>query len=449
MKNLPILTLLTLCLLPFATFAYEPLPPELDGTMMPYDFSACDTVTPWAGTDMQPIAVSYIARHGARYLSSEKKVEPLIKAVRKSRMAGTITSEGEAFASLLDTVCVLSDGRWGDLSSVGAAEQQRLGDEFCSQVRKLSEQIVGLAESSCVPRVVRTMWDFLYPIAARSENNTIATDEGPEFSPLVRFFETNPQYAAYIKDGVWKEVYDIFVTEHVSPEPARRLFGNIGNDDHLRKLTLDMYGVLQSFRCIDLPAPTTQWMSVPEYRACWEATNLKRYLTRSHSSLSDEAMIAVSPLLRTVVMRTDASLESAGLRRSSSPDTLSFKAQGTDLQSMNNNAPGLNANFWFGHAETLLPLVALMGLPDCVALPLDWNDLATQWKDYEITPMAANVLIVLLKAPGSSDVHTAVRLNGRWVVPVGGEGLTPTWESVRGHWLRRIDQLGDGVADNR
>lgn len=445
MKNRLLILVLTALTVPLGVVAYETLPPELDGTMMPYDFARCDSVTPWEGTAMEPVAVSYIARHGARYLSSEKKVESLLKAIRKSREEGTITAEGEAFASLIETVCDLSRGRWGDLSAVGAAEEQRLGEEFCNQLGAMSENIVGLAEASCVPRVVRTMWDFLYPIAARSERNTIATDEGPEFSPLVRFFETDAAYASYIKGGDWEEVYESFVADNISPEPARRLFGNVGGDHHLRRLTLEMYGVLQSLRCIGLPAPTTRWMSVSEYRDCWAATNLKRYLTRSLTSLSGEAMKAVSPLLQTVVSRTDASLESAGVRRSTSSGTLSFKAQGIDLISDANDAPGLNANFWFGHAETLLPLVALMDLPGCVSLPLDWDDLARAWKDYEITPMAANVLIVLLRDPDSGEIHASVRLNGRWVVPVGGEGLTPTWESLRAHWLCRIYQIGSGV----
>ncbi len=419
MKTHTLTLLLTLLLLPALALGYETLPPELDGTMMPYDFAACDTVTPWTGTDLQPVAVSYVARHGARYLSSEKKVEALLKAVEKSRSEGSITFEGEAFASLLDTVCDISRGRWGDLSAVGACEQQRLGEEFCTQMPALSQKTVGLAQSSYVPRVVRTMWDFLYPIAANSKNNSLTTEEGPEFSPLVRFFETNRTYADYISHGDWQEVYDEFVAAHVSPEPARRLFGNVGDNKHLRKLTLDMYGVLQSFRCTGLPAPTTRWMSVDEYRACWEATNLKHYLQRSLTSLSNEAMVAVSPLLKAVVTRTDRSLEN-----------------GTT-----------NANFWFGHAETLLPLVALMDLPGCVDLPLDWDELSARWKDYDITPMAANVMVVLLRAPGSDEAHAAVRLNGRWVEPVGGEGLTPLWESVRGLWLRRIDQIGAGVAE--
>ncbi len=422
--------------------AWETLPAELDGTMMPYNFSAADSVTPWAGTGLEPVAVSYVGRHGSRYLSSEKKVAPLLKAIDHARNAGTLTSEGEAFASLIDIVCRISEGRWGDLSPLGEAEQDRLGREFCSSMPELSHHVSGLAESSCVPRVVRTMWDFLYPIAALDEANTIATDEGPEFSPLVRFFETDTTYSAYIKSGNWTAVYDRFVRDNISAGPARRLFGDIHGEEGLRKLTLDMYGVLQSFRCTGLPAPTTRWMSEDEYKACWEATNLKRYLTRSLTPLSTEAMRAVTPLLETLIARSDASLRDSGLMKTDmATKQTPVIAQATDLMSSGNDAPGLNANFWFGHAETLLPLVALMDLPGCAVLPAELATVGTEWKDYEITPMAANVMLVLLKDPSGGDIRAAVRLNGRWVEPAGGEGMLPLWSSLRAHWQRRIDQI--------
>lgn len=414
-----LLTLFCYCLT-FCAGAFTVLPPELDGTMMPYDFAAADSVTPASITRLEPVGTAYIARHGARYLSSEKKVEKLLQAVGKAREKGTLTEEGEAFSHLLDTVINISRGRWGDLSAVGAAEEAQLGTEYCSVLSPLSENLKGSAVSSYVPRVVRTMWDFLYPLAANSAANELTSAEGPQFSPLVRFFDTDSVYHRYIKEGDWKEAYARFAEETLPTEPARRLFGNIGDKKFLQDVSLAMYGVLQSFRAVGLPAPTTRWMTVGEYRSCWEATNLQHYLQRSLCSLSNDAMIAASPLLQDIVAKTDLIAEGRS---------------------------GVNANFWFGHAETLLPLTALMGLPGCAALPLDWPQLADLWKDYEVTPLGANILVVLLKDPEDGTLRAAVRLNGRWVEPVGGEGLTPLWEEVRGLWLRRVAQIGSGVLD--
>lgn len=426
------------CGLP-ATHAWEALPPELDGTMMPYDFTLCDSVTPWEGTTLKPVAVSYVGRHGSRYLSSERKVKPLLTAIARARTAGSLTPEGEAFARLMDTVWSVSADRWGDLSAIGVEEENRLGREFCLQLAEMTDgKLTGLAESSCVPRVVRTMWEFLYPVAARSESNTIATDEGKQFSPLVRFFETDRAYVDYIDNGCWKEVYDEFFNREVSAEPARRLFGDIADSEGLKRLTLQMYEVMQSFRCTGLPAPTDRWMSVKEYEACWEVTNLKRYLTRSLTSLSTESMRGVRPLLDTILSRTEASLATAATGQGGSA------AQGLDLLSPGVNARGLNANYWFGHAETLLPLVAIMGLPGCTALPLDYEQTAKEWRDYEITPMAANLMIVCLQDNPEGEVYTAVRLNGKWVSPLKDGRLMPGWKETRAYWEHRASELTRG-----
>ncbi|MBD5306955.1 MAG: histidine phosphatase family protein [Bacteroides sp.] len=392
-----------------SALAFETLPKELDGTMMPYDFSLTDSVTPWSGSRLHPVKLLYVARHGARYLSSEKKVDDLLKAIRQAKEQESLTQTGMEFAKLLDTVCSISKNRWGALSMVGEEEEQRLGQELCRQLPEMSKKMNGIAVSSYVPRVVRTMWDFLYPVAANSKYNSLTTSEGQKYSPLVRFFETDSLYAAYIADGDWKPIYKEHERKTISPEPARRLFGTIGDDNRMRKLTLDIYGVLQGLRAVSLPAPDTRWMTEEEYRQCWEVNNLQKYLVRSQNSLSPQAMSAAASLLRNII-------------------------EGAE------KADSINARFWFGHAETIMPLVALMDLPGCTASPKDLNDIGSEWKDYEISPLGANVMIVLLKSQDDTDLRVAVRLNGRWISPVPGGGLIPRWKTLRDLWEQRLTE---------
>ncbi len=64
--------------------------PLLDGTMSPYDFSSVDSTLPWGG-DMKPVYINYVARHGARFLSSEKKVADLKSALEAARKEGALS----------------------------------------------------------------------------------------------------------------------------------------------------------------------------------------------------------------------------------------------------------------------------------------------------------------------------------------------------------------------
>lgn len=80
---------------------------------------------------------------------------------------------------------------------------------------------------------------------------------------------------------------------------------------------------------------------------------------------------------------------------------------------------GVALQGWFGHAETLLPLFSLMRLPGCFALPLNWDNLADEWRLQEITPLGANLAILILRSVTGRH-YAAVRLNGRTVAPIQG-----------------------------
>ncbi|MDE5797393.1 MAG: hypothetical protein K2H75_09785, partial [Muribaculaceae bacterium] len=244
--------------------AYEPLPPQYDGSMMPYDFGRC---TPAEVPDsLQPFFINYVARHGARFLSSEKKVQHLSEALDKARSAGTLTSLGEEMVALVAEVCRNTAGRWGALDSVGCAEQQQLAESMSAMWPSVTGNGVVQAYATYVPRVVMSMYEFSHRLCSLNPDIQIYTGEGHQYDHLLRFFNTNPVYAAYLADKPWQPEYNTFVRDHVSPEPARALVGDIFNDTELRKLTLDVYGVLQSLRAAGLPAPTTRWMSAEHYR---------------------------------------------------------------------------------------------------------------------------------------------------------------------------------------
>lgn len=75
---------------------------------------------------------------------------------------------------------------------------------------------------------------------------------------------------------------------------------------------------------------------------------------------------------------------------------------------------GTVGKLWFGHAETVIPLFALMRLPGCYVPEGDADDISKHWKDWEVSPLAANLLMILLE--DKYDKHyIALRLNGKWI----------------------------------
>ena len=393
---------------------YVPLPPALDGSMMPYDFSEC-TLPPNLPDSLRPIYAAYVARHGARYLSGPGKMDKVMKALEKGRNTGTLSATGEAFLSLMIKVREANEGNWGDLSPAGIMEERLLGSRLHEILPSLSESGTNIfAISSYVPRAVMTMYQLTNQLIRLNDSIEVRTDEGHQYSPLVCCFSANAEYAAYRKDGDWKHVYDDFVERHVSGAPARRLFTSTGmSDRELRKLTLEMYEVLKGNRAAGLPAPTTQWMSGAEYEMCWRASNLQHYLRNSITPLSTLAAKATSPLLDRIIDDAD---------RATAYDT-----------------PYPAVNGYFGHAETLLPLLSLMNLPGCFDLPLDYTRLEDKWKIQNITPLGANLLILIARAP-SGNLYATLQLNGRTIRPLKGHPDVVKWTDLKDYWRQLMKE---------
>ncbi len=60
---------------------------------------------------------------------------------------------------------------------------------------------------------------------------------------------------------------------------------------------MQIYGVIQANRASGLPAPTTAFMTVEEYRGCWLASNLLHYLRNNISPLNSSAGAAAASLI--------------------------------------------------------------------------------------------------------------------------------------------------------
>lgn len=401
--------------------AYQILPAIYDGSMMPYDFSAC---TPAEVPDsLTPFFISYVGRHGARFLSSEKKVTKLEEAISKAREAGNLTPLGEEMATLVDLVKKHTDGRWGALDSVGAYEQQRLAVQMAEMWSSVTQEGTINATATYVPRVVMSMYEFTHSLCSHQPKLDIYTAEGHKFDPLLRYFTTDPAYVSYLKEKPWQKEYDSFIDGNVSPQPAINLFGSTFDEKENRKLTLDIYSVIQSLRAAGLPAPDSRWMSPEEYKNCWKAANLEHYFARTDNPISSIPIEGATPLLSRLI----DDLSSAASSANSQVSPVSEKTYDSAI-------------LYFGHAETLMPLLSLCDVAGCNA-PLATPDNVDEfWKDYEVVPLGANFEITLLKAP-SGNIYALTRLNGH-DVKIGDlpSSIVP-WQSLKDFWASCVQKF--------
>lgn len=404
--------------------ARDSFPQELDGTMMPYDFTTGDTVVPW-GEDMTPVFINYVARHGARFLSSEKKVASIKKQLSEAGKRKSLTPAGKRFLSLIERVESATAGEWGALNATGIMEEERLGREMAAVCPSLLKEGRVRAVATYVPRVVMTMYELCHELARYSDRLEISTSEGQQFDPLLRFFTTDTAYMSYLEKGVWLTAYDNFYRNTVPTAPAARMVKGIADHHRLQKITMDAYGILQSLRAAGIEADPGVWFSEDEYRRCWEVSNLRHYYQRSESPFSNLPAVSARPLLNDFLTATDSIVAARKMERLA--ETIDGKID---------RSPKLKAALYFGHAETVIPLFSLMRLPGCYAPLCNPDDVAGVWKDWQVAPLGANLMMVCLEdREGRSFM--AMRLNGKWI-DIDGSKLIG-WPELKSYWKKLLD----------
>lgn len=370
---------------------------------MPYDFSRMEERPIWPDS-LQPVYVAHVARHGARFISSAKKVTELREFL--TARDGNLTPMGKRFMALLDIVESVTADRWGRLSDVGIMEENHMADDLYALLPDLMKKAKADAVSSYVPRVVMSMYEFCHRLAIESTDVEISTSEGRQYDSLLRSFDTDGAYAAYRNDGIWRDYIRHLEDSIVSPAPALALIKDETGipEVSLRDATMDMYGILQSLAAFGMEAPTDEFMTAEEYRDCWKVDNLEHFLRNTVSAISRDAAGATTPLLERIVSNAD---------------------------SMTNTC-----NFYFGHAETLMPLFSLMRLPGCYDDTQDIYSVSDRWKDYEVVPLGANLDIIILQSP-KKEKYVTVRINGRFVSPIEGNAeKILKWDSYKDYLLK-------------
>lgn len=404
--------------------SYTVLPEKYDGSMMPYNFSL--TEAPEWPDSLTPVYCGYVARHGARFMTSVKKFKKLREALIKAEADNKITAKGSRLLAIMDSAIRITAGRWGELSSVGLAEERQLGADMAKIFPLLSRPGDVVTMASFVPRAIMTMYEFNHALTLNNDSLEIDANSGFRYSPLVYCFAYDKVYDRYRKHGDWKEVVKEYERRLYPITAIERLLDISGmSEEEKLDMTGEFYSFLQSQRAMGMPAPTTEWMTEEEYRACWTVSNLTHYLRNTITSLNTTCAVATAPLISAIINGADRAASATGEQTPSVPDN-----------------PVLQG--WFGHAETLLPLLSTLRIPGCHALPLNLDTLTESWQLQDITPLGANFALFIFRGP-SGNAYAAVRLNGRNISPVPGEGNVVKWQLLRDFWIHAAQSLGADI----
>lgn len=392
-----------------------------DPTATDYSASECQgSAIPYPGRtvaqlvypdSLTPVFLNHVGRHGARFLSSSKYTTSLMRALQKADSLHSITSEGRELMNICRTVVSRTAGRWGALDSLGMAEQRAIASRAFTAFRPLFDNTRINAISSYVPRCILSMSEFTHQLSRLDNKVEITTSSGRQNSPLLRPWDSDSDYAAFMDAGEWRRVYDDFLSKYVPVSVAVRVLGRDYpfEGDDAKDVVLNIYKVLTGCAAMSLEVDMDRFFTDEEMNAVWSVENLHHYLTHSSSTLSSAPADMSSALLENLLTTMREAVEGRN------PYSVMLR---------------------FGHAETLMPLFALMHLPGCYYMTNYFDTVGLHWRDFYIVPMAANLQMILFRAD-SGRYYVRTDLNETPVPLIPGRSAIYTpWEAAEEYLVR-------------
>ncbi|MDE6581345.1 MAG: hypothetical protein K2K47_02295, partial [Duncaniella sp.] len=334
---------------------------ECEGSSMPYP-----TVTRVAVPDsLEAVMINHVGRHGARFLSSSRYTRTMSRALAKADSLGTLTPRGREFRALVEIIVARTASRWGALDSLGMAEQRAIASRLFQTFPGVVKNARINAIASYSPRAIASMDEFTHQLSRLDNHVEIYTSSGRQNSPLLRAFDLDADYREYIESDAWRKVYTDFADKNLPLAPVYRLLGENYpyEEGEAQDLAKVMYKIIAGCSAMSVDAGWDRFLSLEEYNAMWSVENLHHYLTYSASTLSSSAPDMDAKLLLDIINTTDAFI--AG------ESTAAIQLR-------------------FSHAETLMPLLALMHVPGCYYMTNYFDTVCLHWHDFYVVPMASN-----------------------------------------------------------
>lgn len=382
---------------------------QCEGSDMPYQAPGYIVQTP---DSLVPVMINHVGRHGSRYLTDSKSVSLLEDALEEAIEVKTITRLGRELYDHVENILEICTGNWGALDTLGKIEERDIALRMQSEFGILFNNGRIRARSSYVPRAIMSMYEFTHEIASLNERNEIVALSGRSYDDILRFFDCKEQKNAMENPSI-RQALQAYAEEILPYSLLSKFFGNSFSYDGYEKeeLLMAIYSVVAGAGTMSYPLEPGRFISNREFNALWSYRNLRHYLQYSTSCFGDIPAQLSIPLLKDFILTTDSLIA------------------GCDIEPV---------QLRFGHAETLIPFLALLQIPGCCYVTQDLTSVNRNWLDFDIVPMAANFRMILFREKKSGRYYVRFDLNEQAVPLVAGsDDLYLPWEEAKNFMMLR------------
>lgn len=401
--------LITLLFSP-STYAAPPTEEQARGSSASYSVPESPYTPP---DSLEIMFVNHVGRHGARWASSDKNIAALEEHLTEALAAGRLTAQGSRLLADVQRALRQGNGRWGLLDSLGVAEQEGIAGRLYRMCPQLVAGCTAVAEASPVNRCMASMEAFTTRLNQLAGGDVeISQACGPRYIAMLRPFAVSRAYADFTRSRPYAEVYDAYRTQMLPLLAVDRWISGPIEPKEKRNILEEAVSFFKSDNAWQAGVRPTQYMTLAQWRRCWAVGDLQQYLARTSTRISPVPGEITDSLIRNLVSTTEAFI--SGSRQ-------------------------VTLHLRFGHAETLLPLLSQLRVPGCSLQTENYGSVPAEWRNFEIVPMAANYMLILLRSPATGRWYVQALHNERPVTLLPGDPRQSVpWGEARAYMLSRL-----------
>lgn len=385
--------------------------PERSGGIY-YAYPHEDDIMPEIPKGYEVAFISHYGRHGSRWIIKTWEYHESIAALDSAAQHNGLTPLGNDVLRRLRIIEAQARGNEGALSPKGEAQHRGIAERLLLRfpdVLNDSAQIE--AYSSTEPRCIMSMAAFCERMKELKPGLAIKRHASPGDMAFISW--SNPEIKAVNKpDSPWWKDLEDWRDSVLKPQ---RLMAALFTDplgvENPTRLMWMLHDVAVDVQDVDPGVELLDIFTTDELYNLWQALNYKMYYLHGNNP----ATKAAGPRsARSLLNHIVADIDSAAT----------------------GSRPHRAATLRFGHDTALLRLLALAkieGATEVVDNPAEYAD---HWQDFALTPMAANLQIILLTSCEGKEPLIHIRHNERpAVLPIKNtHRYFYPWTAVRSLW---------------
>ena len=382
----------------------------------------------------KPFYISHYGRHGSRFHQPADHYHELYNTLAKADSLGKLTDLGKSLLERAKYLDEYAAPRAGDLTQLGVAQHQGIAKRMVKNFPELFKNDAYVeAYASTSTRCVVSMAAFLEELRAQKPKLDIHQESGKYLMAFISPLDFGKIIGESNTPAWQKENEKLY--SHVDPtRMMRAIFSDsayIKKNVNAGELYSRIYEIGNSLQgSPEIEFSFDDLWTEEEMTARWHAQNAWWYSVLGNNPFSKKhGLDNARPLLKNFLDVADKVIAADTTKT----DKTAAKTKKT------------TAILRFGHDTVIFPFVALLQLGTVGVETADMENLHKVYRDYEISPMAANVQFVFYKKKGAPILVKVLLNETEQTLPVTCDSATVKncpaapyyrWEDVRTYYSK-------------